>query len=88
MVTLTTDLHPTGVLDIWSGYQISSSLSTRISIQMDDDGCPLNTQQFLQPTLILQELVPVWENGFHNWSQILGQFLDNRPYFLVDRELI
>ena len=38
---LLADLHPTGGPDIWSGNRISSSISALISIQLNDDGCPL-----------------------------------------------
>ena len=48
----------------------------------------MDTQQFPQLTLILQTLVPLRENGFHNWAQILGRAQDGCPYFLKDRELI
>ena len=54
----TTDLHPSEGPEIWSGNQISTNLSTLIPIQTDEDGCPMDTQQFPQPTLILQKLVP------------------------------
>ena len=30
---------------------------------------------------------PLWENGFHNWAQILGRAPHGRPYFLEDRNL-
>jgi hypothetical protein len=56
---LTADLHPIRGQEILSGNQISTILSTRIPIQTDKDGCPLDTQQFPQPTLILQKLVPL-----------------------------
>ena len=47
----------------------------------------MKTRQFPQPTLILQNLVLLWENGFHNWAQRIGRAPDGRPYFLDDREL-
>ena len=53
---LTSDLHPSGGLEIWSRNQISTSLSSRISIKTEQDGCPLDTQQFPQPSLLLQKL--------------------------------
>ncbi len=62
---LTADLHPIVVSEIWSESQISTSLSTRIPVQTDEDGCPLDTQQLPQPTHLLQKLVPLLENGFH-----------------------
>ena len=36
----------------------------------------------------LVKVGPLWENGFHNWTQIFGQALDGRPNFLEDREII
>jgi hypothetical protein len=63
---LTADLNPTRGPKIWSGNQISTSLAKRIPIQTDENSCLLDTQQFPQPALILQKLVPLWENGFHN----------------------
>jgi hypothetical protein len=47
----------------------------------------LDTQLFPQHTLLLQKLAPLWENGFHNWAQIIGRAPDGRPYFLEDKEL-
>jgi hypothetical protein len=85
---LTVDLHPTGGPEIRSGNHISTSLSTQIPIQTDEDGCPLNIHQFPQPTRLLQNLVPLWETEFRNWAQILGRAPDGRPYFLQERELI
>ncbi len=55
---------------------------------MDEDGCPLDTRQLPQPTLILEKLVSLWEHGFHKCAQISGRARDGRPYFLEDRELI
>jgi hypothetical protein len=55
---LTADLHYTGGPEIYSGSHISTSLSTRISIQMDEGGYTLDTQPPTQPTLLLQKLVP------------------------------
>jgi hypothetical protein len=44
---LTACLHPTGGgLEIWSQNQISTSLSTRIPIQRDEDGCPVDPQYY------------------------------------------
>ena len=49
---LLADLHPTGGPEIWSGNQISTSISSLIPIQLNDDGCPLEAQTFLDPTVI------------------------------------
>jgi hypothetical protein len=57
-------------------------------IQTNEDGCPLDTQKFHRPTLLLQKCVPLWEDGFHNRTQMLGLSLDGRLYFLKERELI
>jgi hypothetical protein len=84
---LTADLHPMGDTDIWSGNQISSSLTIRIPVTMDEDGCPTETQPFPPTIKILQRLVPLWENAIHTWAQILGRGPDGRPYFLDDREI-
>jgi hypothetical protein len=35
------DLHPVGGPDIWSGNYISTSISSRIPVHLDEDGCPL-----------------------------------------------
>ena len=40
------DLHPTGRPEIWSGNQISTSISSLIPFHLDEDGCPLQTQAF------------------------------------------
>ena len=87
-ILITADLHPTGGPEIWSRNQISPSLSTRIPIHTDADGCPLNTQPYLYPTLVLQKMTPLWEHGFHDWAQIPGRAPDGRLYFLENRELI
>jgi len=55
---------------------------------VDEDSCPLGTQQSPQPTLLLQKLAPLWEHGFHKWVQIPGRAPNGRPYFLDDKELI
>ncbi len=85
---LMADLHPSGGPEIWSGNQISTSLSSRIPVQTDEEGCPLGTQEFLQTTLPLQKLAPLWDHGFLNWAQIRGRVPDGRLYFLEERELI
>jgi hypothetical protein len=38
---LMADLHPVGGPEIWSGNKLSTSMSSRISMHLDDDGCPL-----------------------------------------------
>ncbi len=85
---LTADLHPSGGPEIWSGNQISTSLSSRIPVQTDENGCPVDTQQFPRPTLLLKKMAPLWEHGFHKWAQILGRASGGRPYFLEARGLI
>ncbi len=76
-----------GDTEILSGNQISASITAKIPIIMDKDGCPVEEQPFPQPAKILQRLVPLWEHSIHDWAQILGRGLDGRPYFLVEREL-
>ncbi len=49
------DPHPTGGPKIWSGNQISISLSSRILIHMEEDGCPIKNQPFSQLLLLLQK---------------------------------
>ena len=85
---LTTDLHPRGGPEIWPGNQISTSNSTRIPIHTDEDVCPLAIQQFPKPTLLLQNLVSLWDKGFHNWAQILDRAPDGCLYFFEEREPI
>ncbi len=43
---LMADLHPVGGPEIWSGNQISTSISSRIPVHLDEDGCPLEVQPF------------------------------------------
>ncbi len=81
------DLHPLGDTEIWFGNQISTSLTARIPIKMDEDGCPTKDQPFSQPTKTHHKLVPVWEHSIHDWGQLLGRGPNGRPYFLDDREL-
>ena len=83
---LMADLHPTGGPEIWSGNQISTSISSRIPIQTDEDGCPSDTQPFPMRG-ILRKLTPLWVHGIHEWTQIFGRAPDGRPYFLNDREI-
>ncbi len=54
---------------------------------VDEDGCPLEAQPFLQSTRLLRQLAPLWEHGFHNWSQIICRGPDGRPCFMDEREL-
>ncbi len=63
---LMTDLHSVGGPEIWSGNQISPSISSRISVHLDEDGCPLEVQPFPQATLLLRKLAPLWEHWIHN----------------------
>jgi hypothetical protein len=60
---LTADLHPTDGPEIWSGYRISSSITSKISFQTDSDGCPLDNQPFPPPLFLLHKLTPLWEHG-------------------------
>ncbi len=84
MVTLLlADLHPVGGLEIFFfGNQISTSISSRIPVHLDADGCPPEVQPFPQAMLLLRKLAPLWEHGIHNWSQILWRVPDGRPYFM------
>ncbi len=84
---LIADLHPVGGPEIWSGNQISTSISSRIPVHLDEEGCPLNIQPFPQRTLLLRQLAPLWEHGFHNWPQVICRGPDGRPYFMEEREL-
>ena len=72
---------------IWSGNQISGSITAKIPIITDEDGCPAEEQPFLKKTKILHKLVPLWEHSIHAWAQIQGRGPGGRPYFLDDREL-
>jgi hypothetical protein len=85
---LLADLHPTGGPEIWSGNNISTSISSLIPIHLDEDGCPLKLQPFPDTTSILKKLTALWDNGILEWSQILGRDPNGRPYFLDDRELM
>ncbi len=81
------DLHPVGGPEIWSGNQISTSIATRIPINLDEDGCSCEIQPFPHATCLLGKLAPLWEYGIHNWSQILCRVPDGHPYFVEEREL-
>jgi len=84
---LMADLPPFGGSEIWSGNQISLSVSSRIPIHLDEDGCSLEVQPFPQATHLLLKLAPLWELGIYNLSQILCHGPNGRPYFLEEREL-
>ena len=60
---LMADLHPVGGPDIWYGIQISTSISSRIHVHLDEDGCPMEVQPFPHATFLLRKLPPLWENG-------------------------
>ena len=60
---LLADLHPTGGPEIWSGNNISTSISSLIPTQLDEDGCPLKLQPFPDTTSILKKLTALWDNG-------------------------
>ena len=85
---LTANLHPMGDIEIWTGNQIASSITSKmIPIPMDEYGCPTEEQPFSPPTNTLHRLALLWEHKIHEWGQILGRGRDGRPYFLDDREL-
>jgi hypothetical protein len=85
---LLADLHPTGGPEIWSsGNRISTTITSHMPIQLDEDGCPIKTQAFPTATSILKRLTPLWDHGILDWKQILAREPDGRPYFLDDREL-
>jgi hypothetical protein len=84
---LMADLHPVGGQEIWSGNQISISISSRISIHLDEDGCSLEVQPFSQATNLLLKLAPLWGHGIHNLTEILCRSPDGHPCFLEEREL-
>ncbi len=84
---LLADLHPTGGPEIWFGNSISTSISSLIPIQLDEDDCPLKLQPFPNTTSILKKLTALWDNDILEWSQILGRDPNGRSYFLDDREL-
>ena len=83
---LMADIHLVGSPKIWSGNQISISISSRIPIHLDEDGCPLEVQPFPRATQLLKS-APLWEHEIHTWSQILCRGPNGRPYFLEGREL-
>ncbi len=84
---LMTDLHPVGGPEIWSGNRISTSIATRIPIDLDEEGCPSEIQSFPQAPHLLGKLAPLWKYGMHNWSQVLCRGPDGHPYFFDEREL-
>jgi len=84
---LMADLHPVGGPEIWSGNQISTSISSRVPAHLDGDGCLLEVQLFPLSTLLLRKLAPLWEHWFHNWSQIICRGPNGRPYSMEEREL-
>jgi hypothetical protein len=77
---LMADLHPVGGPEIWFGNQISTSIATRIPIELDEDGCPCENKSFPQATHLLGRLAPLRECGIHNWSQVLCRGPDGHPY--------
>jgi len=84
---LMADLHPVGGPDIWSGNQISTFISSRIPVHLDENGCPLEVQPIPQAMILLRKLAPLYEHGIHSWSQIICRGPDDRPYFMEEREL-
>jgi len=83
---LLADLHPMGGPEIWSGNRISSTIAALIPIQLDEDGCPLKTHLFFEPTFIFKKLTPLRDYGVHDRTQILGRAPNGRPHFLDDKE--
>jgi hypothetical protein len=81
---LTADLHPLGVPEIWSGNEISLSLSSSIPITKDDDGCPTPTQSYTRVNRILRRLTPFWEYKIHSWSQVTRRSPRIYPYIISD----
>ena len=63
---LLADLHPTGGPEIWSGSRISTSISSLIPIQLDEDGCPLRTHAFPAFAFIIKKSTPLWDHGVHD----------------------
>jgi hypothetical protein len=84
---LMAELHPIGGPEIWPGNQILTSISSRIPVHLDEDGCPLEVQPFPQAAFLLRKLASLWEHGIHNWSQIVCRGPNGRPYFMEDREM-
>ncbi len=84
---LMADLHPVEDPKIWSGNPISTTVLPRNPVHLDEDGCPLEIQPYLLATLLLRKLTTLWEQGIHNWAQIMCRGPDGRPYFLEEREL-
>jgi len=72
----------TNAPELWSGNQISIFFSSRIPIQLDEDGCLKEPQSFY---LTPHKLAQIWEHGVHTWAQMLGRTLHGRPYFLDER---
>ena len=81
---LLADLHPTGGSEIRSGNRIATSISSLIPIQLDEDGCPLQTQAFPASTLFLKKINPTMGPWHPRLDQILGRAPSGRPFFLDD----
>ena len=76
-----------GTTNIWAGNHISASITARMPIITNEDGCPAEEQPFPPTTKIRQNPAPLWEHSIHDWTQIIGRGPDGRPYFLDDKEL-
>ncbi len=50
-------------MEIWSGNQIATIITSKIPIITDEDGCPTLDQPFPQATNILYKLAPLWEHS-------------------------
>ncbi len=83
---LTANLHPMGGLEIWSGTYILTSLSTRIPILTDKDGCPLDTQQLPQPMFPLVKVGPLVVKRLPQLSPIIGPSLRRPPFSFLMKE--
>jgi hypothetical protein len=55
---LTVDLHPMGNMEIWSGNQVATTITSMIPITTDVDGCPTADQPFPQTKKFFYKLTP------------------------------
>jgi hypothetical protein len=85
---ITADLHPLGGPEIWSGNEISLSLTSSIPITTDEDGCPTPKQPYTGANRILLRLIPLWEHKIHTWAQIARLSPNTHPYMLSDTEIL
>ena len=82
------DLHPLRCPEIWSGNQLSATLTSSIPITIDEDGCPTINQPYTRTSQILCNLTPLWEHNVHTRAQAARISPNARPYFLSEAELI